>query len=132
VRRHGGTGTSREGEEEELTVLRRVLVIFTAMRCVVHLLDEVAVASSVVYVLGGSVIVLQKSLELLEELAKLADGWGRVCSSRRGVFAKPSETGPTASPPWHGTRGGSGVALYEFAPPRQGFVWRDNDLKGFV
>jgi hypothetical protein len=94
--------------------------------------DEVAIAGSVVYVLGGSIVVLQEGSELLEELAKLADGRGRVWSSRRGVFAKPSETSPTASPPWHGTRGDSGVALYEFAPPRQGFVWRDNDLKGFV
>jgi hypothetical protein len=58
----------------------------------------------------------RKVAELLEELAELADGRGRVCSSRRGVFAKPSETGPTSSTPWHGTHGGNGFDLYEFAP----------------
>jgi hypothetical protein len=95
--------------------------------------DEVVVADSVVYVLGGSAVVLQRdSWELLEELAKLADGQGRVCSSRGGVFAKPSETSPTSSPLWHGTRGGSGGNLYEFALPQQDFIWRDNDLKDFV
>jgi hypothetical protein len=49
--------------------------------------DEVAVAGSVIYVLGGSVVVLQQeSSELLEELAKLADGRGRICSSGRGYL----------------------------------------------
>jgi hypothetical protein len=48
--------------------------------------DEVAVGS-VVYVLGGSIVILQQeSSELLEELAKLADGQVRICSSRRGYL----------------------------------------------
>jgi hypothetical protein len=56
--------------------------------------DEVAVAGSAVYVLGGSVVVLQEGSELLEELAKLADGRGVGFALLPGGICKTIRNGP--------------------------------------
>jgi hypothetical protein len=97
--------------------------------------DEVAVAGSVVYVLGGYVPEFygsSKGGNCSEVLPKLSDRAAMGLFISQGGLCKNVRNGPVFFSSLAGTRGSSGARVYEFAHLQLGFVPLDNELRGFI